>query len=225
MRRIRTLKPEFFSSEDVAALPVPVRLTFAGLFCYADDYGRANANAALVKASVWPLDDDVTTGVVDEYLLTLAEGGQIKFYTVGPRTYLQIVNWARHQKVDRPSKSNIPAPPNDDTREDLASPREQLVGEGRGEGEREEGEGEYVGGEGEREGETGGAQGNEGATPQPREPDDEMPPSPFCRSHPQGTEQPCRACGNARQRHGHWVEMRMARESRRPVFAESEKAA
>ena len=60
MARIRSIKPETFTSEDVNSLTLPARWTFAGLWCYVDDEGRGRADPRLVKASVWPIDDAVT---------------------------------------------------------------------------------------------------------------------------------------------------------------------
>ena len=37
--RIRTVKPEFWRSEDVSRLPVADRLLFIGLWSYVDDNG------------------------------------------------------------------------------------------------------------------------------------------------------------------------------------------
>ena len=40
MARKRMLSPEFFTSGPVAELPISAVVTFAGLWCYFDDYGR-----------------------------------------------------------------------------------------------------------------------------------------------------------------------------------------
>ena len=39
MPRIRTIKPGFFSSEDLSTVSVEAHLFAAGLLCYADDDG------------------------------------------------------------------------------------------------------------------------------------------------------------------------------------------
>lgn len=196
MKRIRTIKPEFFTSEDVTALPLAVRLTFIGLWLYADDYGRENARASLVRAAVWP-EDDLTTAEIDEHLLRLAESNMIQLYTVADRTYFQITNWAKHQRVDKPSRSNIPEP-----RDTLATPSRQpepvddvpVAMEGRGEGEWGEGEESGSGEPGEER--------RDIPTPSRRKPN--LPPSPFCKTHPEGTVSACRACGNARLKRKVW---------------------
>lgn len=130
MARIRTLKREFFEDDKVVALSIRARLTFAGLICcHVDDYGRGKDDARLIRAAVWPLDDDVTVEDVAEDLREINLQGLIVRYdelTSGrrglrpkkPRTpvahvakYLCIPSWSSHQKVSHPTKSKIPPPP------------------------------------------------------------------------------------------------------------------
>lgn len=109
MARIRTIKPGFFESEDVSALPLRARLTWIGLWTQCDDHGRTKDNARLIKARIWPLDD-VTLREVEDDLITLAAEGRIVRYEVDGKRYLAIVNWHEHQTINRPSPSNIPPP-------------------------------------------------------------------------------------------------------------------
>jgi hypothetical protein len=107
--RIRTIKPSFFRSEDVAVLPLRARLTWIGLWTHCDDQGRTKDNARLIKGDIWPLDS-VSLRDIEEDLETLAAQGRIVRYEVDGRRYLEIVNWSEHQKIDRPSQSKIPPP-------------------------------------------------------------------------------------------------------------------
>jgi len=202
IRRRRWIQPEFFTSEDVLALPIEVRLTFIGLWLYADDYGRERTHAALIKADVWPLDEVITPSVVEGHLVLLAERGLIETYAVAGREYFQITGWAKHQPVDKPSRTNVPPPPAPSAaQEPPQAARESrdpsptpLASEG---GERDEREG--------REGEEGEGEGR--PTPAPPASDTEpasRPPSPFCDRHPDGTSKPCRDCGTARMRRRKW---------------------
>ena len=109
MPRIRSIKPEAFTSETLAALPVLVRWTFAGLWTYADDDGRAKANIGLIKAAVWPLDDDVTTAHIGRFLDQLEAAGLICRYEVDGKAYLHVVNFSEHQHPNRPVPSKLPA--------------------------------------------------------------------------------------------------------------------
>lgn len=108
MARIRTIKPEFFTSLTIADLPLTARLTFIGLWTQSDDQGRSVADARLIKAAIWPLDDR-TTADVELDLKILTEASLIAHYKVGNRRYFQVRGWAEHQKINRPSTSKLPA--------------------------------------------------------------------------------------------------------------------
>lgn len=54
MARKRMLSPEFFISAPVNRLSYTAMITFAGLWCYFDDFGRGEDDAALVMARRMP---------------------------------------------------------------------------------------------------------------------------------------------------------------------------
>ena len=110
MARIRTIKPGFFTSEDVSALPLRARLTWIGLWTHCDDQGRAKDNVKLIKAAVWPLDD-ISLREIEEDLDTLAVAGRIVRYESDGLRLLAVVNWDAHQVINRPTPSKLPAPP------------------------------------------------------------------------------------------------------------------
>lgn len=110
MSRIRTIKPSFFKSDDVSALPLRARLTWIGLWTQCDDQGRTKDHVKLIKADVWPLDQ-VSLSDIEDDLRVLAEQGRIVRYRVGGERYLAVTNWGRHQRINRPSASSIPPPP------------------------------------------------------------------------------------------------------------------
>ena len=105
--RIRTVKPEFFSHEDLSALPPETHLLAAGLLCYADDCGYFNANPALIKAAISPLRECSVTAMLAE----LARIGYIRLGTAGGRRYGQVANFTTHQVVNRPTPSRIESLP------------------------------------------------------------------------------------------------------------------
>ena len=72
MPRIRYLKPEFFSDEDLARLPHSTRLTFAGLWCWADREGRLEDRPEFLKAMIFPYPGDSRVDMEKE-LSRLAE--------------------------------------------------------------------------------------------------------------------------------------------------------
>jgi hypothetical protein len=108
MSRIRTIKPAFFRSPDMAALPLSARLTYIGLWTYVDDEGRGVDDARLVKGDIWPLDDKHTAKKVEEDLALLAKQGHIERYEAGGRHYLRVIEWTTHQRISHPSISTLP---------------------------------------------------------------------------------------------------------------------
>lgn len=110
MPRIRTIKPSFFTSLTIAELDHACRLTFIGLWTHVDDEGRCVAEPRLIRAAIWPLDDDVTVDVVERHLQALAKHGLVRLYEAGGRRLLQVAGWMEHQRVSRPSRSGLPAP-------------------------------------------------------------------------------------------------------------------
>jgi hypothetical protein len=111
MARIRSVKPGYFTSLDTAGqLSRDCRLHFIGLWTYADDEGRGIDDFRLLKAALWPLDEDVSTGVVEAWQIELEQAGRLVRYTVGGRPYFQIVGWHDHQHPNRKQESTHPAP-------------------------------------------------------------------------------------------------------------------
>jgi hypothetical protein len=110
MARIRSIKPGFCTSESIAALSIPCRLHFAMLWTYADDAGRGLDNTRLLKAALWPLDDDVDAAQIEDWQHELEQHGRICRYENAGRRYFEVTNFAEHQKPNRPQDSDIPAP-------------------------------------------------------------------------------------------------------------------
>ena len=111
MARIRTIKPAFFSSLSNADLPIPTRVTWIGLWTYVDDKGRGVDDARLVKAAIWPLDDNYSTKKVENDLARLEKAGKIGRYIVDGQRYLAVVKWREHQRIDKPQRSILPPAP------------------------------------------------------------------------------------------------------------------
>lgn len=108
MTRIRTIKPDAFTSETLTRVSVHARWTFAGLWTYVDDEGRGKADARLIKAAVWPLDDDVTVEHVKAHLDELEREHAICRFEQDGRGLLHVVNWQQHQRINRPAASRLP---------------------------------------------------------------------------------------------------------------------
>ena len=112
MARIRSIKPEFFTSEVVASQPISARLTFVGLWTHCDDNGVAVDNPKLIAAAIWPLEDDPreTLRRVSGDLQSLSTAGLIQRYETNGKQYLFVRSWDEHQKVSHPGKERYPRP-------------------------------------------------------------------------------------------------------------------
>lgn len=104
--RIRTIKPEFWMHEGMAGCAEFSRLLAIGLLNLADDEGYFMAHPALIRGSLFPFDDDST-----KIRRGLDELSRIRFLEVKAdqqgRPVGRIVNFTRHQKVDRARSSSI----------------------------------------------------------------------------------------------------------------------
>ena len=112
MARIRSIKPDFFTSEKIAALSLSARLTFIGLWTYVDDNGVGLDNERLIVAAIWPLETDPleTLRRIQEDLRSLHEALLVTRYRDSERRYIHIRSWAEHQKVSHPGKPRYPLP-------------------------------------------------------------------------------------------------------------------
>jgi len=107
MARIRTVKPEFWTDEKVVECSIPARLLFIGLFNFANDLGCMERSHKRIKMQVFPAD------VIDcePLIAELITHGLLTEYSVNGNEYLYIKGFAKHQKINRPSATKIPAPP------------------------------------------------------------------------------------------------------------------
>ncbi|MDT3397632.1 hypothetical protein RKE29_13380 [Streptomyces sp. B1866] len=112
MARIRTIKPEAFTSESLASVSLTAERTFFGLLTQADDHGRHRDHPAVIAGALWPLRPEHTPLDVEDDLAQLATAGLICRYTGHDgKPYLHITGWHRHQKINRPSGTRHPACP------------------------------------------------------------------------------------------------------------------
>lgn len=108
MGRIRTIKPEFPLSESIGRLSRDARLLFILLWTLVDDSGRTRGGLAIIRGALFPYDDDAAqkiAGWMDE----LVREDLVAYYEVEGTKYLEIRNWLKHQKIDRPTPSRLPA--------------------------------------------------------------------------------------------------------------------
>lgn len=109
MARIRTIKPEFWCSEQVVECSTNARLLFIGLWNFCDDQGVHPASYKRLKMEVFP-GDDFGTECIEKYINELLVNNLIGTFVHEGTEYWFVKSWAKHQKIDRPS-NRYPRPP------------------------------------------------------------------------------------------------------------------
>lgn len=105
MARIRTIKPEFFTSDDICALSMAARLLYIGAWCEADREGRMEWKPRSLKRRYLP-DDNID---IDALCGELINAGLVVLYG---DSLAYIPTFAKHQHINpRESVSNLPEPP------------------------------------------------------------------------------------------------------------------
>lgn len=111
MGRIRSIKPEFFLNEDVAALPTQTRLFFIGLWTQADREGRLEDRPARLKAALLPYE----AGNVEEMLSSLVAAGFVRRYAVDGIAFLWLPGFSKHQRPHHTERASLFPPCPDET--------------------------------------------------------------------------------------------------------------
>ena len=101
MARIRTIKPEFWTSEQIVECSPNARLLFIGMWNFADDGGVIPDSWKRLKMQVFP-GDAFTKDQVEKLIFELVSNGLVLRFMHENQAYLLIKGWY-HQKIDRPS--------------------------------------------------------------------------------------------------------------------------
>lgn len=111
MARKRMLSPDIWESESFSSLSDLAKIVFISLISHADDEGRGKASAGYVKSMTFPYDEGRRVTDVAKALSEIAQSMSVCFYAVNGSDYYCLTNWAAWQKIDKPSRSKLPAPP------------------------------------------------------------------------------------------------------------------
>lgn len=111
MARIRSVKPEFWTSEQIVECSPIARLLFVGLWNFCDDQGIHPASPKTLKMEVFP-GDDITTEEVKAMIEQLKKNGLLEEYEAENKLWWRVTGW-QHQKIDKP-KGKYPLPKNQD---------------------------------------------------------------------------------------------------------------
>ncbi len=108
----RMLKDCILTSERISKLTWFERVVYDDLIVYLDDYGRGDARPAILRAALFPLNENVTKKAIADALNRLATLGLVALYEVDGRPFLALQNWEKHQQI-RSKFSKFPEPPSD----------------------------------------------------------------------------------------------------------------
>lgn len=104
MARIRTIKPEFFTSEDIVGLSPMARLLYIAIWCEADREGRMQWKPRTFKLRYFPADNCDIDALAREIIAS----GLVIPYGEG---LAYIPSFSKHQHVNpRESASTLPTP-------------------------------------------------------------------------------------------------------------------
>jgi len=104
MARIRTVKPEFFTSEDIVELSPLARLLYIAIWCEADKEGRLSWKPKTFKMRYFPADDCDIDAMCDELVtrsLCVLYGDSLAF----------IPTFKEHQHINPREKESALPPP------------------------------------------------------------------------------------------------------------------
>lgn len=123
MARIRTIKPEFFTSEDIVCMTPLARLFYVSLWCESDREGRMEWKPVTFKMRYLPGDQCD----VNELAKELIERGLIVLYMVDGKQYAEIPTFTEHQVINNREASST-HPPRDKNASRTRAPRAKAEG-------------------------------------------------------------------------------------------------
>lgn len=118
--RIRTIKPELLEDEALGNVSLAAKWLFVACILLSDDHGNLRAAPRYLMAAVfWGNPETDLKAAIAE----LVAAGLIITYQVKGQHFLHVLNFGKHQRIDRPGKPKVPGPvEKDESREDSASP-------------------------------------------------------------------------------------------------------
>lgn len=113
MPRIRSIKPDIWDDDAIAAVSREARLLFVGLITQADDDGRLSGDPRWLRSKIYPYDDGLEPSSIEGWLDELNRAELIQRYAHADRPCIALPAWEGNQKVDKRwyKASKLPAPP------------------------------------------------------------------------------------------------------------------
>lgn len=107
------IDPDFWTDEKLGECTRDERLLFMGLISNADDEGRGRANPKLVKSTVFPYDEDLSSELITSMLKNLDNKKIVQLYIVDKQEFYFIRNFKKHQVINKKQVSKLPPSPQD----------------------------------------------------------------------------------------------------------------
>jgi hypothetical protein len=129
MARIRTIKPEFFTSADICDLEPVSRLFYISLWCEADREGLLEWKPKTFKLRYFPADDKAD---FERAVSQLLNSDLINIYEIDGKSYCEIPTFKEHQVINnRESESIIPKKEqkSEETKENVDASKEEFTRE------------------------------------------------------------------------------------------------
>lgn len=102
------MKPETASDKKLARAAIESRYTFLLIISQADDYGLLLAEPRQLLGLLYPHDEEMTSARLDRHLRELVDLKMLQWrMTVDGARVLQVVNWKKHQVVQKPGKPTL----------------------------------------------------------------------------------------------------------------------
>lgn len=112
----RIIKESICSSDSINELKWFEEVLFYRLIVNCDDYGRFDGRIPIIKNTLFPLRESVTSKNVEDGINKLASVGLVTLYKVHEKPFLFLPTWNDHQRL-RNSREKYPRP------EDACLPR------------------------------------------------------------------------------------------------------
>ncbi len=104
------IDPQIWDSEQVMSLSAEGFKLYIYLIGISDDEGRFRLSRSMFPSRAFPCGG-VTVKTTDEILRVMNATDLIRIYKVNGTEFAHHPNWHKYQKIDRPSPSTIPPPP------------------------------------------------------------------------------------------------------------------
>lgn len=109
MARIRTIKPSFWDDLKVGKLCRDARLTYIGLWTFADDCGVVIGNIFWLKSKIYPTDQ-IQIQQFEKWITELEINGFIYLFPYKNEKFIYLPTFSRHQVINKPNMEDLNVP-------------------------------------------------------------------------------------------------------------------